>query len=178
MEKINITVKTDELIVNKIYIIRGQKVMLDKDLAEMFDTSTKAFNQSVKRNIERFPEDFMFELTEEEWVNLRSQFVTSSWGGTRYLPKAFTEHGVAMLSGILNSKTAIEVHIKIVRVFSKMRELMLTHKDILLKLEQIEKQTTANSSDIQTIFKALKQLLNPPKEERVKIGYKIGKDKN
>ncbi|MBK7957904.1 MAG: ORF6N domain-containing protein [Bacteroidetes bacterium] len=85
MEKINITVKTDELIVNKIYIIRGQKVMLDKDLAEMFDTTTKAFNQSVKRNIERFPEDFMFELTEEEWVNLRSQIVTSSWGGTRYL---------------------------------------------------------------------------------------------
>ncbi len=178
MEKINITVKTDELIVNKIYIIRGQKVMLDKDLAELYNVLTGNLNKAVKRNINRFPEDFMFQLTEAEYQNLIFQIGTSRWGGTRKPPYAFTENGVAMLSGVLNSEQAIDVNIRIIRVFTKMREILSSNKDILLKLEQIEKQTTSNSSDIQTIFKALKQLLNPPKEERVKIGYKIGKDKN
>ena len=120
----------EQKILNKIYIIRGEKVMLDKDLAEMYGVETKTFNQSIKRNIERFPKDFMFALSEKEWVNLRSQIVTSSWGGARYKPNVFTEQGVAMLSSILNSKTAIEVNIRIIRVFTKMREYALTQKEL------------------------------------------------
>ena len=124
----------EEKIVKKIYLIRGKKVMLDFDLSEMYSVETKQLKRQVKRNIERFPEDFMFELTRQEFENLRSQIGTSSWGGTRYMPMSFTEQGVAMLSSVLNSHTAIEVNIQIIRVFSKMRELLLTNKDILLKL--------------------------------------------
>src|SRR5258707_250853 len=122
----------DELVMNKIYLIRNQKIMLDRDLAELYQVKTGVLNQAVKRNADRFPEDFMFRLTAKEFENLKSQFVTSSWGGIRKLPYAFTEQGVSMLSGVLNSATAIRVHIQIIRVFTKMRELLLTHKDILL----------------------------------------------
>lgn len=174
----------DEKIVNKIYLIRGKKVMLDFDLSEMYAAETKQLKRQVKRNIERFPEDFMFELTSKEFENLRSQFGTSSWGGTRYMPMAFTEQGVAMLSSVLNSQTAIEVNIQIIRVFSKMRELLLTHKDILLKLEQVEKKMIKQDGkmkkyeeDIQLIFAALKELLNPPQEPRPRIGFKRGDEK-
>ena len=162
----------DELMANKIYLIRGQKAMLDRDLAELYGVETKVLNQAVKRNAGRFPEDFMFQLTAIEFENLKSQFVTSSWGGIRKLPYAFTEQGVAMLSGVLNSETAIRVHIRIIRVFAKMRELLLTNKDILLQLEKMEKKLTGHDEDIALIFKYLKQLLNPPQPSRPKIGFK------
>jgi len=149
--------------------------MLDRDLAELYGVETKVLKQAVKRNITRFPEDFMFELTKEEFENWRSQFVTSrsDMKGLRYAPFCFTEQGVTMLSCILNSERAIEVNIKIIRVFTRMKEMLLTHKEILLKLEQMEKQIVQHSEDIQLIFEALKQLLNAPQKERTPIGYKI-----
>ena len=164
----------DELVMNKIYLIRGQKVMLDSDLAGLYGTETKVLKQAVKRNIDRFPDDFMFELTQPEFESLRSQIVTSKTGrgGARYLPMAFTEQGVAMLSSVLNSETAIRVNIQIIRVFTKMRELLSTHKDILLQLEKIEKKLSGHDEDIQLIFKYLKQLLTPPQTPRNKIGFK------
>lgn len=168
--------KPNEVIIDKIYLIRGQKVMLDRDLAELYQVETKVLKQSIKRNSSRFPEDFMFELTKEELENWRSQFVTSNSDkmGLRYMPFAFTEQGVAMLSSVLNSERAIQMNIQIIRIFTKMKEMALTHKDILLKIEKLETETGKNSSDIQTIFKALKQLLQEPKieEKRTKIGFK------
>jgi hypothetical protein len=162
----------EEIILNKIYLLRGQKVMLDSGLAELYGVETKVLKQAVKRNIERFPEDCMFELTAQESGNLRSQIVTSSWGGSRYLPMAFTEQGVAMLSSVLKSKQAIEVNIRIIRIFTKMREVLSAHKDILLKFEQLERKVNKHDGDIQIIFKALKQLLNTPNPPRRKIGYR------
>ena len=149
--------------------------MIDKDLAEMYGVETKVLKQSVKRNIERFPNDFMFEMSKKEFENWRSQFVTSnspSKMGLRYAPMVFTEQGVAMLSSILNSSVAIQVNIQIIRIFTKMRQLLLTHKDILLKLEKLEKDVTENKQDIAVIFEALKQLLTAPKEKRRMIGFK------
>ena len=163
----------DETIVNKIYLIRDQKVMLDSDLALLYGVETKRLNEQVKRNMDRFPEDFMFQLSQEEVENLKSQFATSSWGGNRKLPYAFTEHGVLMLSGVLNSQTAIQVNIRIMRVYSKLREMVLTHKDILLKLDQMEAQTWQNSEDIQMIFSALKQLIDPEHPPRRMIGFNV-----
>ena len=174
MKTTNESVLTDELLMNKIYFIRGQKTMLDKDLAELYRVETKQLKRQVNRNIDRFPRDFMFELTPEEFENLRSQLGTSSWGGTRYLPLAFTEQGVAMLSSVLNSKQAIHVNIQIIRIFTRMREMLLTHKDILLKLEQMEKQVSIHSKEIQQIFAVLKELIQKPIEPRKKIGYKNG----
>ncbi|MCX6304506.1 MAG: ORF6N domain-containing protein [Bacteroidetes bacterium] len=162
----------EETIINKIYLIRGQKVMPDFNLAGLYGVETKNLKRAVKRNIERFPTDFMFELTMEEIKNLRCHFGTSSWGGIRYSPMVFTEQGIAMLSSILNSHQAILVNIQIIRVYTRMREMLLTHKDILLKLEQFEKQLGKNTEDIQLIFKALKQFFNPPQEPRKQIGYK------
>jgi hypothetical protein len=167
----------EEKILNKIYFIRGEKVMIDRDLAEMYGVETKVFNQNVKRNLERFPKDFMFQLSDKEWLNLRSQIVTSSlisWGGSRYKPMVFTEQGVAMLSSILNSKIAIEVNIRIIRVFTKMREYALTHKDILLQLVKLEKETKGNSKDIENIFIVLKELIekqSTPKKVTVVEGF-------
>ena len=171
-QKLIKSILTDEVVINKIYIIRGQKVMLDEDLAELYQVDTKRLNEAVKRNIDRFPKDFMFRLTQKEFDNLKSQFATSSWGGRRKLPYAFTEQGVSMLSGVLNSAIAIQVHIQIIRMFTKMKEMLLTNKDILLKLEQMEKDVKTNKKDIALIFEALKQLLNPPKEQRKRIGFK------
>ena len=164
----------EQKILNKIFIVRGEKVMLDKDLAEMYGVETKVLNQSIKRNIERFPKDFMFILTDKEWQNLRSQIVTSSHGGIRYKPRVFTEQGVAMLSSILNSKTAIEVNIRIIRVFTKMREYALTHKDILLQLAKMEKQVKGNAKDIENIFAVLKELIEKEAKHlpRQRIGFK------
>ena len=129
----------DELVMNKIYFVRGQKIMLDRDLAELYGVETKVLNQAIKRNANRFPEDFMFQLTWTEFENLKSQIVTSSWGGVRKLPNAFTEQGVAMLSSVLKSETAIRVNIQIIRVFTRMREMIMKHKDILVQLEKMEK---------------------------------------
>jgi hypothetical protein len=166
----------DEVVINKIYLIRGQKVMLDRDLADLYGVETRILNQAVKRNIERFPEDFMFQLNEEEFENLKSQIVMSSWGGVRKLPFAFTEQGVAMLSSVLNSSTAVQMNIQIIRVFTRMREIALTHKDILLKLERLEKEVTESKQDITLIFQALKKLLTTPQEKRKRIGFKSEDD--
>ena len=163
----------EEKIMNRIHVIRNHKVMLDFDLAEMYGVETKRLNEQLKRNIKRFPKDFMFSLTEKETQNLRSQNATSSWGGNRRTPNAFTEPGVAMLSSILNSDTAIEVNISIIRVFTKLRSFSMTQKDILIQLAKIEKEVKGNSQDIENVFIVLKKLIekdaNPVK--RSKIGF-------
>lgn len=164
----------EQKILNKIHVIRGEKVMVDRDLAEMYGVETRIFNQTVKRNMERFPKDFMFALSKKEWENLKSQSVISSWGGSRYSPKVFTEQGVAMLSSILNSKTAIEVNIRVIRVFTKLRQYALTHKEILLQLSRLEKEVKGNSKDIENIFVVLKELIEKQHHStpRRKIGFK------
>ncbi len=164
----------EQKILNRIYAIRGQKVMLDEDLAEMYGVETKRLNEQVKRNIKRFPKDFMFTLTPKEYENLKSQNATSSWGGRRNIPNAFTEQGVAMLSSILNSDIAIEVNIRIIRVFTKLWEYALTHKEILLQLVKLEKEIKGNSKDIENIFMVLKELLEKKAkpQPRNKIGFK------
>lgn len=161
----------DDVIINKIFLVRGQKIMLDEDLASLYHVETKRLNEQVKRNIDRFPKDFMFQLTREEFSNLKSQIATSSWGGKRKLPYAFTEHGILMLSGVLSSRIAVQTNLQIIRIFIKMREMILSHKDILLKLEQLEKTVTNNTEDIQLIFQYVKQLLNPPSPPRRRIGF-------
>ncbi len=172
------TVKTltlpDELVMNKIYLIRGQKVMPDRDLAELYQVKTGILNQAVKRNAKQFPPDFMFQLTQQEFENWKSQIVISNSEkmGLRKRPMAFTEQGVSMLSGVLNSDIAIQVHIQIIRVFAKMREMLFTHKDILLQLEKIEKRLTGHDEDIAVIFQYLKKLINPPQPPRQRIGFK------
>lgn len=155
----------------KIYLIRGQKVMLDWDLAELYGVETKVLNQAVKRNNDRFPDDFMFELTMEEFNSLRSQFVTSKKGrgGRRYIPIAFTEQGVAMLSSVLNSERAIHVNIQIMRTFTKLRELFATHKDLEKKIEEMEKKY---DQQFRAVFDAIKALLSAPKSKAKKIGFK------
>jgi len=165
---------TEELVMNKIYFIRKQNVMIDRDLAELYGVETKALKQAVKRNIDRFPSDFMFEMNSKELKNWRSQFVTSNSEkmGLRHLPFCFTEQGVAMLSSVLKSEIAIQVHIQIIRVFAKIKKLLLTHKDILLQLEKIEKRLTRHDQEIVIIFKYLKQLLNPTQPERRRIGFR------
>jgi ORF6N domain-containing protein len=185
-EKKSELIVPEEVVISKIYYIRGHKVMLDEDLAELYKVETKQLKRQVRRNIDRFPDDFMFELIPEEFENLRSQIGTSSWGGVRYMPMVFTEQGVAMLSSVLNSPTAIKVNIQIIRVFTRMmREMLLTHKDILVKLEQIEKTLLQHDSrmdrhedQIQLIFGALKQLLNPPTEPRPRIGFRRNDEQN
>ena len=149
----------EQKILNRIYVVRDQKIMIDEDLAEMYKVETRRLNEQVKRNIKRFPKDFMFALTQKEFDNLKSQNATSSWGGRRKLPNAFTEQGVAMLSSILNSDVAIEVNIRIIRVFTKLREYALTHKEILLQLGKLEKEVKGNSKDIENIFMVLKELI-------------------
>lgn len=171
----------EETILNKIYLVRGQKVMLDRDLAELYGVETKRLKETVRRNISRFPSDFLFEMTQNELENWRTQFATSKEDkqGLRYVPFCFTEQGVTMLSCVLNSEKAIAVNIQIIRVFTKMREMLLTHKDILVKLEQVEKtllkqdvRMNKHEEDIQMIFEALKELLNPPQKPRPRIGFR------
>ena len=163
----------DEIVMNKIIMVRDQKIMIDRDLAELYGVTTKQLNQQVKRNAKRFPEDFMFQLTEEE----KEEVVTNcdhlkTLKFSPVLPFAFTEHGAVMLASVLNSERAIEMNIQIVRVFTKIREMLLAHKDILLQLEKIEKKLTGHDEDITLIFGYLKQLLNPPSPPRQRIGFK------
>lgn len=167
--------KIDAIIENKIHFIRGHKVMLDRDLAELFGVETKRLKEQVRRNLDRFPSRFMFELTKEEAEFSRSQNATLNKRGQniKYLPLAFTEHGVLMLANVLKSKSAIEMSVKIIDVFVKLRELINSQKDILLKLELLEKTTLKNSKEIQVLFNAVKQLIQEPKKERTKIGFKI-----
>ncbi|WP_378187399.1 ORF6N domain-containing protein [Aquimarina sp. W85] len=164
----------DEIITNKIYLIRDQKVMLDQDLAELYSVETKQLKRQVRRNIERFPEDFMFELTKEEFDVLRSQFGTSNRGGTRYMPMAFTEQGVAMLSSVLNSPTAIKVNIQVIRVFTKIRQMLTDNLSVKLEIEEIKKKLLNHSKNIELVFDYLDELQekkeNP--DDRKKIGYK------
>ncbi len=160
-----------EIIATKILDIRGKKVMLDKDLAELYGVSTKVLIQAVKRNINRFPGDFMYRLTRQEITNLRSQIVTSSWGGRRYLPFVFTQEGVAMLSSVLNSERAIKVNIQIMRAFVKLKELLLTHKELAVKIEALERKYANHDEKIKKIFEAIRQLMIPPEEPKCRIGF-------
>ena len=163
----------DEVVMNKIYLIRGHKVMLDRDLAELYGVKAIRLREQVKRNQERFPANFMFQLSKKEVENMVSQNAIPSkqhLGG--YLPYAFTEHGVLMLANVLKSEQAITMSIRIIEIFVKLREVLLTHKDILLKLEQLERKAVKQDGDIKLIFEYLRELLNPPAEPRSKIGFK------
>ncbi|MFI5195636.1 MAG: ORF6N domain-containing protein [Chitinophagales bacterium] len=167
-----LSILPDEAIINKIYFIRGQKVMLDSDLAELYTVPVKVLNQAIKRNIDRFPDDFMFQLTTEEWQILKSQIVTSSWGGKRKLPYAFTEQGVAMLSSVLNSDIAIKVNIQIIRLFTKMREMVMTNKDLLLRMEKVEKELISQGESIETVFYYLDKFIKYEERPKEEIGFK------
>jgi len=171
----------EEQIINQIHMIRGQKVMLDRDLARMYGVDTSQLKRQVRRNIERFPEDFMFEMTKVELEDWRCHFGISNPDrmGLRHPPYCFTEQGVAMLSSVLGSKTAIAVNIQIIRVFTRMRNLLLQHQDLLAKLEHLENRMEEqdqaiheNKEEIRTIFKVLKQLLQHPNQERKPVGFK------
>ncbi len=178
---INSTVPTSEMLVpeiieRRILFIRGQKVMLDSHLAELYGVSTKRLNEQVRRNIKRFPLDFMFELTKEEYESLRSHFATSKShrGGRRYLPMVFTEQGVAMLSSVLKSEQAVFVNIEIMRAFVRLREILSTHKDLARKLEEMEKKY---DQQFQVVFQALKQLMTPPESPKRRIGFVVEEPK-
>lgn len=163
----------DAAITGRIHNIRGQRVMLDRDLAELYGVETKNLKRQVRRNLLRFPEDFMFELTEEENGSLRSQFGTLKQGEhTKYLPMAFTEQGVAMLSSVLNSEQAILVNIHIIRVFTRMREMLLSSQDVLAKLKELEGRISGHDEEIQAIFDHLTALVSPSEEQRKPIGFK------
>lgn len=157
---------------SKIFLLRGVRIMLDFDLAELYGTETKQLKRSVRRNPSRFPPDFMFELSAEELEILRCQIGTSSWGGSRYPPMAFTAQGVAMLSSVLGTRKAIAVNIQIIRVFTRMKQWIVTQKDILLKLQALEKTVGKHSRDFRVVFAYLKELLSPPKTVMRKIGFK------
>jgi hypothetical protein len=155
-----------------IFLIRGHKVMLSMDLAELYGVEPRALVQAVKRNRERFPEDFMFQLTEKEFQNLKSQIVISSWGGMRRAkPYAFTEQGVAMLSSVLRSKRAVQVNIEIMRAFVRLRTMLSTHKELARKLDQLEIRIADHDEQIQAIFEAIRQLMTTPDPPRRKIGF-------
>ena len=161
-----------EKIETRIFLIRGRKVMLDSDLAELYDVETKVLLQSIKRNKDRFPEDFMFQLDQEEYEALRSQFVTSNKGrgGRRFKPYAFTEQGIAMLSSVLNSKRAIQVNIQIMRTFTKLREMIESNKKLKRKLDDMEKKYDAQ---FQVVFEAIKKLIEPEVKPKRKIGFYV-----
>jgi phage regulator Rha-like protein len=162
----------DEIITSKIYLIRGLKVMLDRDLAELYQVETKRLNEQVKRNVDRFPVDFMFQLTKEEWTDLKSQNATSSWGGRRSEPFVFTEHGVLMLSSVLNSDRAIAVNIQIIRVFTKIREMLADTTNIRVEIEEIKKKLTHQSKNIEVVFSYLDELIEKKETSRKQIGYR------
>jgi hypothetical protein len=159
-----------ERIETRIFVLRGQKIMLSTDLAKLYGVVPKVLMQAVKRNIERFPDDFMFQLNEEEFENLKSQIVTSSWGGLRRAqPYAFTEQGVAMLSSVLRSPRAIQVNIEIMRAFVRLRRMMATRSDLARKLDALEKKY---DSHFKIVFDAIRQLMQPPMRSRRRIGFK------
>jgi hypothetical protein len=163
-----------ELIKNSILEVRGKKVILDFELAKMYQVETRSLKQAVRRNIERFPTDFMFELTEDEMKNLTSQFVTSSWGGTRHQSFAFTEQGVAMLSSVLKSKKAIHMNISIMRAFVMMRQWALTHQELSKRLDALEQQYGQKFSDIEQVLNFLiqKDEKQAQQKQRDQIGFK------
>jgi hypothetical protein len=173
-----------ERIERSILLIRGHKVMLDADLARLYGVETKALNRAVKRNLSRFPEDFMFQVTAEEFENLKyhigtsnlkSQFAISGsgWGGRRHPPYAFTEQGVAMLSSVLRSKRAVQVNIEIMRAFVRLRRILSSNKELARKLEDLERKIGAHDQQIQTIFQAIRQLMAPPEPKKRKMGFLV-----
>ncbi len=178
MQKANLTTLTDEVLINKIYVIREQKVMLDRDLAELYGVETKRLKEQVKRNIERFPEHFMFELTQQENEILRSQNATLRHGEhSKYLPYAFTEHGVLMLSNVIKSEHAISVSIQIIDVFVKLRRALTDNTELRLIVEELRKKTENNTKNIEVVFRYFDELIDKTEKQkpRTQIGYKIGK---
>jgi hypothetical protein len=173
---------TPERVQSAIYVIRGERVMVDRDLATLYGVSSKVFNQSVKRHKDRFPEDFMFQLTMEEardwWLErmatrLRSQFVTLKRGQhIKYRPFVFTEHGILMLSSVLNSKRAIRVNIEIMRAFVRLRALVAAHKELTAKLTELEQRVATHDEHIEAIFSAIRQLMTPPPARAKQIGFR------
>ncbi len=179
----------DEIVMNQIYLVRGQKVMLDRDLAALYGVETRVLKQAVRRNLDRFPEDFMFELTQEEYNSLRSQIVILKERGahSKYLPQVFTEQGVAMLSSVLNSKQAIQVNIQIMRIFTRFRQFLTDHTNLHLELaemklalEKIAKKQDGHDKNIDLLFTYIDRLQEkaeePAQTQRKSIGYKIGKE--
>ncbi len=150
----------DEKVIRKLYVIRDQKVILDRDLAELYEVETKVLNQAVKRNKSRFPGDFMFQLNKEEYDNLKSQSVTSSWGGVRYMPSAFTEQGVAMLSGVINSPKAIEMNIAIMRAFVEMRRIAISDKNIAQQIKLLIERIDEHDVQLGAIYNTIENLLD------------------
>ena len=160
------------VIANKIYLIRGQKVMLDRDLAKLYGVNTKVLNQAVKRNLERFPDDFMFRLTLEEAECSRSQIVTLNRGkNIKYKPYVFTEQGIAMLSSVLRSQRAIEVNIIIMRTFVKIREILMNHKELALKLSEMEQKLAKHNKEIMAIFQVIRRFITKDEKPKGKIGF-------
>lgn len=167
-----------EVIERRIYLIRGQKVMLSPDLADLYRVEVRALVQTVKRNLARFPEDFMFQLTTEEYANLKSQIVISSWGGSRRAtPYAFTEQGIAMLSSVLRSTQAIQVNIAIMRAFVRVREMMATHKDLARKIDDLERRQKQQGLKIDAVFDAVKKIIATPVPPKRRIGFRAPDDK-
>ncbi|RBQ05266.1 ORF6N domain-containing protein [Pedobacter miscanthi] len=175
-EELTSVIVPNEVIINKIYLFRGVKVMLDSDLAELFGVDTKRLKEQVRRNIERFPERFMFELTKEENEILRTQFATLRHGQhSKYLPFAFSEHGILQLSNVLKSKQAVEVSIKIIDVFVQLRTMVLSNTEIRLEVEKIKKKVDNQDKNIEVIFRYFDELLEQQQRPRKEIGYKIPK---
>lgn len=169
----------DEMLMSRILLIRGKKVMLDRDLAELYGVTTTRLNEQVKRNLKRFPKDFMFQINDREKQELMDQYEYLQ--GLKYSPHnpfVFTEHGAVMLASVLNSKRAIEANIQIVRIFTRMREVLSANRDVLDKLEQLEKQVMGNSSDIHELFSALRHLLATEKPQLKKIGFRRSSEKD
>lgn len=177
-----------EAITHRICVLRGQKVLLDSDLATLFGVETRRLKEQVRRNQSRFPRDFIFELTTEEFENLRSQFAISSWGGRRYLPLAFTEHGAIMAASVLNSPRAVEVSVYVVRAFVRLRELSVSHGDLAKRLDELERKTEALSisheafsrdtrAQLKDVFDALRALMAPPDPPKRPIGFVTGDGK-
>ena len=165
-----------ELIERKIYILRNHKVMLDVDLANLYQVPTKRLNEAIRRNRDRFPEDFLFRLTNEEASALRSQIATLQIGRgkyPKYAPYAFTEHGVVMLSSVLRSKRAVQMNILVVRAFVKLREMLATHKDLALKIEDLERQQMEHGHQLTAVYSVVKQLIDPPPKPKRRIGFRV-----
>ena len=162
-----------EQIEPRIFLIRGHKVMLSHDLAGLYGVRTKVLIQAVKRNLSRFPEDFMFVLRSQELVILRSQIVTSSWGGIRYAPHAFTEQGIAMLSSVLKSEKAIQVNIIVMRAFVKLRQVLAANQELAYKFQELERKVETHDQEIRSIFEAIRRLMEPPPEKpKPQIGFR------
>ncbi len=166
-----------EAVTGRILVVRGQRVLLDADLAQLYGVATKVLVQAVKRNIDRFPEDFAFRLSSEEFAALRSRIVTSSWGGRRFAPFVFTEQGVAMLSGVLNSPRAIAVNIEVMRAFVRLREMLGSNKALAARFDELERKLAGHDQAIATILDAIRSLMNPPAASKRPIGFVAPKDK-